>query len=65
LLRRQRENPDIITKVYDMDDLDPFNQNDVIEFTMLMTMTDKEFEKYIDAQRKIREALLSSGKGRR
>jgi len=64
LLRKQRENPDIITKVYDMDDLDPFNQNDVIEFTILMTMTDKEFDKYIDAQRKIREALLSSRKGR-
>jgi DNA-binding transcriptional ArsR family regulator len=65
VLRTRRENPDIITKVYDMDDLDPFNQNDVIEFTMLLTMSDGEFEKYIDAQRKIREALRSSRKGKR
>jgi DNA-binding transcriptional ArsR family regulator len=65
VLRKQRQNPDIITKVYDMDDLDPFNQSDVIEFAMLMTMSDSQFTKYIDAQSRIREALQSSRKGKR
>ncbi len=64
LLRKRRENPEIISKVYDMDDLDPFNQSDVTELAMLMTMSDSEFTKYINAQREIRKALISSGKGK-
>lgn len=57
-LRRDRENPKITEKVYEMDDVDPFTQNIVIEFAMMMNMNDEEFEKHLNAQRIMREWLL-------
>lgn len=58
-LRRHREDPDIITKVYEMDDLDPFITRDVIEFAIMMTMSDRDFDRYIGAQCTLRTRLLS------
>ena len=52
-----RESPRVVEKVYDMDDLDPFIQKDVVELAMMIETGDAEFEKYIDAQRTLRELL--------
>lgn len=56
-LQKHREDPGIIERVYDMDDIDPFIQKDVIEFMMMIEMGDKEFDKYLEAQRSLREWL--------
>lgn len=52
-----REKPEIVEKVYDMDDLDPFIQKDVIELTTMIEISDSDFEKYLDAQRTLRGML--------
>lgn len=57
-LRKDRENPKITEKVYEMDDVDPFTQNIVIEFAMMMDMSDEDFERHLDAQRIMRQWLL-------
>ena len=61
-LHRTRENPDIMAKVYQMDDIDPFVQETLIEFAVVMDLDDRQFEKYLDAQRNMREWLLSQRK---
>ncbi|UCE45589.1 MAG: winged helix-turn-helix transcriptional regulator [Methanobacteriota archaeon] len=60
MLWKQRENPDVMTKIFEMNDFNPFVQRQVVEFAMLMTMTDKDFEKYMAAQRRLRDLLLSA-----
>ena len=65
-LRGVREDPDTVGRIYDMDGIDSSLARDVIEFAMMMKMNDREFEKYLDAQRTLREWLLSrrTGKGK-
>lgn len=63
-LWKRREDPEIMTKIYDMDDFNPLIQRQVVEFVMLLTMSDGEFRKYIDAQSKMRSALLSASRDR-
>ncbi len=64
-LRREREDPEVIAKVYDMECIDSAIGRDLVEFAMLLRMDDREFEKYLEAQRTLREWLLSrmTGKG--
>ena len=56
----ERENPDVITKIYDMDEFDPLVQRQVVEFAMLMTMKDRDFKRYIEAQADLRRMLMSA-----
>jgi DNA-binding transcriptional ArsR family regulator len=58
-LKRHREDPDIMARIYDMDDIDPSISLDLAEFAMMMKMNDRDFEKYLDTQRTLREWLLS------
>ena len=58
-LKRHREDPDIVGKIYDMDDIDPSVGLDLGEFAMIMKMNDREFSKYLETQRTLRERLLS------
>jgi len=59
-LRRRREDPDIVGKIYDMDDIDPSVDTDLGELAMMMKMNDREFTKYLETQRALRQLLLSS-----
>ena len=59
-LWKERENPDVITKIYDMDEFNPMVQRQVVEFAMLMTMKDRDFQKYMEAQSDLRRMLLST-----
>ena len=61
-LRRTRENPEVMEKAYQMDDIDPFTQEVLIEFAVMMEMDDRQFEKYLDTHRTLREWLLSQRK---
>jgi len=63
-LSKYRENPEFADKVYEMGDIDPFTQSDVMEFAMMIGMSDRKFEKYLDTQRTLREWLLSQRKDR-
>jgi DNA-binding transcriptional ArsR family regulator len=56
---RLRENPDIVGRIYEMDDIDPSVGDVLGEFAMMMKMNDQEFEKYLETQRALRERLLS------
>jgi DNA-binding transcriptional ArsR family regulator len=56
-LRKHRENSRIIERVYDLDDIDPFIQKDVVEFMTLIEMSDKEFEKHLATLRTLRKWL--------
>lgn len=58
-LKRRRQDPDIVGKIFDMDDIDPSVGLDLAEFAMIMRMDDREFEKYLETQRTLREWLLS------
>jgi len=58
-LRRQRERPEVVDKIYELDEFDSHTERDLVEFAMMMKMSDREFERYLDYQRKLREALLS------
>jgi len=58
-LRRRREDPDIVGKIYDMDDIDPSVGDNLGEFAMMMKMNDRAFAKYLETQRTLRERLLS------
>ncbi|MCU0853124.1 MAG: helix-turn-helix domain-containing protein [Thermoplasmata archaeon] len=58
-LKRHREDPDIVGKIYDMDDIDPSVGHDLGEFAMMMKMNEREFAKYLETQRTLRERLLS------
>jgi len=58
-LKRRREDPDIVGRIYDMDDVDPSVGNDLAEFAMMMKMDDREFAKYIETQQTLRERLLA------
>ncbi len=58
-LRRQRDSPDILDEIYEMDEFDSSTERDLIEFALMMRMNDREFEKYIENQRMLRELLLS------
>ena len=62
-LWKERENPKVITKIYDLDEFDPLVQRQVVEFAMLMTMSDRDFEKYVNAQADLRNMLQSARKG--
>lgn len=62
-LRRVREDPEIVGKVYEMDGVDSSLVRDLIEFVAMVRMSDREFEKYLDTQRNLREWLLSRGNG--
>jgi len=59
-LKRHRENPDIVGKIYDMDDIDPSVTDDLGEFAMMMRMNSRQFAKYLETQRTLRERLLSA-----
>ncbi|MGB2825271.1 MAG: metalloregulator ArsR/SmtB family transcription factor [Thermoplasmata archaeon] len=63
-LGRYRGNPEFTDKIYEMDDIDPFTQNDVMEFAMMIGLSDRESEKYLDTQRTLRDSLLSQRKDR-
>jgi DNA-binding transcriptional ArsR family regulator len=54
-----RENPDIVGKIYEMDDIDPSVGDVLGEFAMMMKMNDQAFEKYLETQRALRKRLLS------
>jgi DNA-binding transcriptional ArsR family regulator len=56
---RLRENPDIVGKIYEMDDIDPSVGDVLGEFAMMMKMNDQAFEKYLETQRALRKRLLS------
>jgi DNA-binding transcriptional ArsR family regulator len=56
---RLRENPDIVGRIYEMDDIDPSVGDVLGEFAMMLKMNDQEFEKYLETQRALRERLLS------
>lgn len=58
-LKRRREDPDIVRRIYDMDDVNPSVGLDLAEFAMMMKMDDREFAKYLEAQRTLRKWLLS------
>jgi DNA-binding transcriptional ArsR family regulator len=58
-LKRRREDPDIVGKIYDMDDVDPSVGDDLGEFAMMMKRNDREFARYLETQRSLRERLLS------
>jgi DNA-binding transcriptional ArsR family regulator len=57
-LKRRREDPDIVGKIYDMDDIDPSVGHDLGEFAMMMRMNEREFARYLETQRTLRERLL-------
>jgi len=57
-LKRRWEDPDIVGKIYDMDDIDPSVGHDLGEFAMMMRMNEREFAKYLETQRTLRERLL-------
>jgi DNA-binding transcriptional ArsR family regulator len=59
-LKRHREDPEIVGKIFDMDDIDPSVGDYLGEFAMMMKMNDREFAKYLDTQRTLRERLLSA-----
>lgn len=63
-LRRKREAPEVIEQIYDMDGIDSSIARDLTEFAMMMKMDDREFEKYLDTQRTLREWLLSRRTGK-
>lgn len=54
-----REDPKILDKTYELDDIDPFTQRYLVEFAMMMEMPDRDFEAYLETQRNLREWLLS------
>jgi DNA-binding transcriptional ArsR family regulator len=56
---RLRENPDIVGRIYEMDDIDPSVGDVLGEFAMMMKMNDQAFEKYLETQRALRKRLLS------
>ncbi len=58
-LRRSRKDPAIVDRIYDLDDLDPSNVDGLAELAMMMSMSDREFEKYLDTQRTLRDWLRS------
>ncbi|UCE80526.1 MAG: helix-turn-helix domain-containing protein [Methanobacteriota archaeon] len=58
-LKRRREDPNIVGRIYDMDDIDPSIGLDLAEFAMMMNMNAREFAKYLETQRSLRERLLS------
>ena len=64
VLWKERENPEVITKIYDLDEFNPLVQRQVVEFAMLMTMSDRDFKAYIEAQEDLRRVLLSARKNR-
>jgi DNA-binding transcriptional ArsR family regulator len=57
-LKRRWEDPDIVGKIYDMDDVDPSVGHDLGEFAMMMRMNEREFAKYLETQRTLRERLF-------
>ena len=57
-LKRRWEDPDIVGKIYDMDDIDPSVGHDLGEFAMMMRMNEREFARYLETQRTLRERLL-------
>lgn len=62
-IRHSRRNPEIVGKLFDLDSVDPSDVDALAEFAMMMKMNDREFEKYLETQRTLREWLLSrSGK---
>jgi len=63
-LRHQRERHETLDKIYELDEFDSSTERDLIEFAMMMRMNDREFEKYLDNQRALRESLLSGRTGR-
>ena len=63
-LWKQRENPDVVAKISDIDEFNPFIQRQVVEFAMLMTMSDRDFKAYIEAQEELRRVLQSARKNR-
>lgn len=58
-LRRQREKPEVVGRIYEIDDFDSSTERDLVEFAMMIEMSDREFEKYIDDQRALRKSLRS------
>lgn len=58
-IRRRRKDPEIMARIYEMDDIDSSLGDDLGEFAAMMKMDDREFEKYLSAQRTLRTSLLS------
>lgn len=58
-LREAREDPEMMNRIYEMDGVDCSVGRDLAEFAVMMKMDDREFEKYLETQRNLREWLLS------
>ncbi|UCE92394.1 MAG: winged helix-turn-helix transcriptional regulator [Methanobacteriota archaeon] len=56
---RQRQDPNVVGKIYDMDDVDPSIGDVLAEYAMMMKMNDQEFGKYLETLSALRERLLS------
>lgn len=54
------DNPDLEKRVAEIEDLDLFTAQTLIEYARVVTMTDDEFEKFLELQREARE-LLTAG----
>ena len=63
-LRRRREDPEIVGRIYDMDDIDPSVGLELAEFAMMMNMSEREFSMYLKTLRTLRERLLSNQTGK-
>ena len=57
VIRGRREDPRMMERVFEIDNLDPFTQMDVIELTLMIEADDADFAKYLDAQRELRDLL--------
>lgn len=58
-IMRQRQDPNVVGKIYDMDDIDPSVGDVLAEYAMMMNMNDQEFGEYLEALSTLRERLLS------
>ena len=58
-IRGRREDPRMMERVFEIDNLDPFTQMDVIELALMIEADDADFAKYLDAQRELRDLLRS------
>lgn len=58
-LMRRRMRPEVFDKICELDEFDSSTERDLIEFAAMIRMSDEEFEKYLNDQRNLRDALLS------
>ena len=53
------DNPDLEKRVAEIEDLDLFTTQTLIEYARVVTMTDEEFEQFLELQREARRLLTS------